>query len=65
MPPVTEKVGLVVVRAWTEGASSFRARVTVVPDVAASEEQVVVVGSPDEVVTLVRDWLNRFHVSAP
>jgi hypothetical protein len=63
----TKRVELVVVRAWTEGhgPSAFRARVTVVPDIGMPEEHVAVLGSPQEVVDLVRACLAGFEDPPP
>jgi hypothetical protein len=60
----TERVGVLVIRAWREtgGEQPFRARVTyglVADDAPAT----VVMADPDEVVDTVRRWLTE--VSAP
>ncbi|WP_088282253.1 hypothetical protein [Kineosporia sp. A_224] len=50
--------GLLVVRAWSQGpGDGVRARVWSTPDVGSTPPVVRVVGSRDDVLVVVREWL--------
>jgi hypothetical protein len=54
-----ERVGVIVVRAWVEGDGGIRARVTAT-DLSLAEESVSSAEGVEEIVGLVRAWLERF-----
>lgn len=52
-------VGLLVVRVWLEGQPpALRARITTTVDVEAGGQQSTYAGEAEEVVQVVRDWLD-------
>ena len=55
---------MIVVRAWLESDGRVRARVTAT-DLSLPEESVSTAEGVDEVVGLVRAWLERFAGTAP
>jgi hypothetical protein len=56
--PWTERDGIAVIRAWTEGDDArLKVRVTSMLDVTRSDMRVSVVCSLDETCDLVRTWL--------
>jgi hypothetical protein len=57
-----ERTGLFMVRVWSEDPASpgFRARVTSVLDVAASEQVVNTSASADDICDRLRAWLDAF-----
>lgn len=51
--------GLLVVRAWLEGEPpALRARITTTVDVEVGGQQSTYAGETEEVVQIVRDWLD-------
>ena len=52
-----ERVGVAVVRVWVEPDGSFRGRITTTVDVAEHDEVVDVAGAPEEVLRVIRDWM--------
>jgi hypothetical protein len=57
------RTGVLVVRAWLEGSppGQLRARITQTLDISAPREVVRVVGSADDVLALVRAWLDALR----
>lgn len=62
MPPdANGRVGVLVVRAWRDGARDrLRIRVTCRPNVLVEEQTVAAVSTADELCAHVRDWLDTF-----
>jgi hypothetical protein len=52
-----ERIGVAVVRVWTEPGRGFRGRITTTVDVAERDEKVAAAASPEEVIALVQAWL--------
>jgi hypothetical protein len=52
-----ERIGVAVVRVWTEPGGGFRGRITTTLDVAEREEEVTAAASPAELVALLQAWL--------
>lgn len=50
--------GALVVSAWHEDDGGVRARITRTTDLHGTEERVVTVASPEEVLDAVREWLD-------
>ena len=67
MNPDTGRVGVIVVRAWTEAADdSLRARITWTLDVSRSgEEESHAAASIEQVLAAVREWLDAFRTAPP
>ena len=67
MGPDTERVGVIVIRAWTEAPDgSLRARITWTLDVSRSgEEQSRAAASGEQVLAAVREWLDAFRTPPP
>jgi hypothetical protein len=60
-PPAPERTALLIVRAWIEiGDGGLRARITRVLDLAAPDEVVATVAGAEEVLGVVRSWLDDF-----
>ena len=55
---------MIVVRAWLERDGRVRARVTAT-DLATREETVSAADGADEIVGLVRSWLDRLAATPP
>jgi hypothetical protein len=64
MAPGPERVGILLVSVWNEGdeESHMLARVTSVNDAIGGERSERVVDSPEEVLSLVEEWLRRFRL---
>lgn len=65
LPPMVadrERAGVMIVRVWIEGGSGngLRARLTESTDLASREQETYAAASVDEVVELVRAWVERF-----
>jgi hypothetical protein len=62
MQSTAERTGVLVLRVWIEydGAGGLRARITESSDILSYEQTTVVAGSIDDVLGVVRDWLNAF-----
>ena len=60
--PVGQRTGVLVVRAWLEGATEkrLRARITHTLDVARPGEIVIVTATREQVYAAVRSWLEEF-----
>jgi hypothetical protein len=62
--PLGERTGVLVVRIWIEApfrpGESLRARITSREDVDADDTDTAAAASVDQVVEIVRDWLDRF-----
>jgi hypothetical protein len=63
----TERVSVIVIRAWTEAADdSLRARITWTLDVSRSgEEETSAAASGDEILGAVCEWLDAFRTAPP
>lgn len=63
MDEPAERVGVLVIRIWTErgSASGVRARITSTADVAAREEVVTTSATIDEIRNQVHAWLDAFQ----
>lgn len=59
-----ERAGVVVVRAWLESDGRVRARVTAT-DLSVREETVAAAEGIEEIVGLVRAWIERFVAASP
>ncbi len=60
MAETTERSGVLVVRAWVEGATAPRlhARITQSSDVTRTEQLTMTTATPDEILATVRAWLD-------
>lgn len=60
LSPAAEQVAVLVVRAWREdeGPADLRARITWVDDVGGGEERAAVASGTDEILGVVRRWLD-------
>jgi hypothetical protein len=58
--PLEERAGVIVVRAWLESDGRVRARVTATDLSMREEESASPAEGIEEIVRLVRDWLERF-----
>lgn len=55
-------VGVIILRAWSEGAAgSIRIRVTQTLDVTARQQRSDVTATPEEALRMVRAWLDAFE----
>ncbi len=62
MSAAGDRVGVMVLRTWTEPSTgSLRVRVTQTHDINARHERSEVVATFEEVVSLVREWLETFE----
>jgi hypothetical protein len=60
---LTERTGVVVIRVWIErpdGANAFRARITLVGDLENEQTRTAAAASTNEIVEIVRDFLDEF-----
>jgi hypothetical protein len=58
-----ERAGVVVIRVWietAEGTDGLRARITLVRDLEENEPETAVARDPDEIVAVVRHFVNEF-----
>jgi hypothetical protein len=57
------KAGTLIIAAWNEGPADagFRARVMSTSDVSLTEPTVSLVADPNEVVDIVKSWLDEFQ----
>jgi hypothetical protein len=62
--PLGERPEVIVVRAWLENEGRVRARVTAT-DLSMREKKSASAEGVEEIVGLVRDWLERFAESSP
>jgi hypothetical protein len=61
MTSEAERTGVLVVRIWIESASGpLRARVTRTLDVEGGEETSQVAATAEQILRLVRDWIEAF-----
>jgi hypothetical protein len=63
--PLGERAGVIVVRAWLESDGRVRARVTATDLAMMQERKSASAEGTDEILGLVRDWLERFAESSP
>lgn len=58
----SQRVGVLVVRVWPEheGPSGLRARISWVDDLEQGAEQITVAAGPEDVLAVVRRWLDSF-----
>jgi hypothetical protein len=58
----SERVGLAIVRCWTESRcrSGFRARITVVEDLTTGAEMHQITADPEQAIAAVADLIRRF-----
>jgi hypothetical protein len=58
------RIGVLVIRLWTESGSvsGLRARITWTADIAAREEVVKTSSTIDEICAEVHVWLNTFQI---
>jgi hypothetical protein len=62
MAGISERAGVLVVRAWVEADDGpLRARITARLDLAHEEERSVVVGGWETAAVVVRRWLEEFE----
>ncbi len=57
----SERTGVIVVRVWVEDDDDPRARITASLDVSSEEQTVAAAAGTEEIITVVRDWLERFR----
>jgi hypothetical protein len=60
-----ERAGVVVIRVWIETGErtdGLRARITLVRDLEENEPETAVARDPDEIVAVVRRFVNEFAV---
>ena len=55
-----DRVGVLVVRVWTEREGQIRARITSSTDVLRGESQVSASGSVEDIFAVIQEWLERF-----
>lgn len=61
MSPALERVGVMVIRIWTEGRDSqLRARLTHTLDIAARNERSDAMTSPEQVLKAVSQFVDAF-----
>jgi hypothetical protein len=61
----TDRVGVMVVRIWIESsAGSLRARITETPDLSSPEQVSHAAATVDEIVAIVRAWVEAFAATA-
>jgi hypothetical protein len=61
----SERVGVMVVRIWTEDPlGSIRARITRTLDLTTNDETSCVAASTEEVLERVREWVEEFAAQA-
>ena len=67
MTEITERSGVLVVRAWVEGGTpaGLRARITQSRDLASTEQLVTAAATVDEILATVRAWLNALLLEQP
>lgn len=58
--PLGERAGVIVVRAWLESNGRVRARVTATDLSMREEESASAAEGTEEILALVRGWLERF-----
>jgi hypothetical protein len=58
--PLGERAGVIVVRTWLESDGRARARITATDLSGREKESTSAAEGIDEIVRLVRDWLERF-----
>lgn len=66
--PSVERVGVLVIRAWTAGGPqhpALRARLTSALDLESPRRRITAAASAEEILELVRDWLEVFQGEAP
>ena len=63
---VSERTGVVVIRVWLEeaGAVGLRARISLVQDLEGGETESVVAASTEEIVEVVRRFVDEFATAA-
>jgi hypothetical protein len=60
-----ERTGVLVVRIWIEGENNgLRARLTGTQDITRGEETTFTAGTADEVVEIVRAWVEAFATAS-
>jgi hypothetical protein len=62
--PLGERAGVIVVRAWLESDGRVRARVTTTDPSMREEKRSASAEGIEDVLRLVRDWLERFAESS-
>ena len=55
-----DRVGVLVVRVWTERDGQIRARITSSTDVLRAESQVRASGTVEDISAVIKEWLERF-----
>jgi hypothetical protein len=55
-----DRVGVLVVRVWTEREGQIRARITSSTDVLRAESQVSASGTVEDICAVIQEWLERF-----
>ena len=61
----TERAGVLVLRVWVEDSGAgLRARITEISDLESGEETSRVAASLDEIVAIVREWVEQFASAA-
>lgn len=60
-----ERIAVLVIRVWLEknSASGLRARITRTADVATHDEIVTAAATVDEILAVVRTWLDTFETT--
>ena len=58
----SDRTGLLIVRLWIEGNArdGFRARITQTLDAGGQERSVAMAGTPQDVCTVVQNWVDEF-----
>jgi hypothetical protein len=61
MSPAVERVGVMVIRIWTEGpGTELRARLTHTPDLSNAADSTETVSGPEQVLAGVRTFVETF-----
>jgi len=57
-----DRTGILIVRLWIEADASagFRARITQTTDSRSSHQAMATAGTPEEIYTVVRTWVEQF-----
>ena len=65
--PRAERTGLLVIRVWVEknGDTRLRSRITRVLDVSEREETSTAAATPEEITSVVAEWLDAFLRNEP
>jgi hypothetical protein len=65
MTPDANRVGLMILRIWTEGSSpTLRARITHTLDLSKGEPTITQAAGQEQVLAIAREWIEAFAAEA-